>query len=703
MKDSKLSSHWPKLEWVFWITVVVGGMVLVFWNDLLIILNEGLVSEGYSYVVLLPPVVAYLIYRKKAVLGAIQSLPARRRFGDLWTVVGLSMLLGTFVVYFYASSTTYALEWRLFMLPFFASGVVLTLFGYRFWRVIAIPIVFLVFFEPYFIELTNPYWSLLANISAIGSHSLMNLVGFQTQLSASLTGPVITSVGRNGAQYAFDIGVGSSGLQSLVGYTLFAVLVAYLFSGSLVKRIVLFALGYPLLVILNILRVIGVVGLTNFVGQTAGSIFHLTGGLFLIFVGTIVLLIFGQKFLRLSMWPIYTPVASCDHSLKGMRYCLKCGKAVRRIGPGLTRRRSVGFAAVAVMVALLFSIQTPAYAQSTTLNKTPLSSTDPSVLMNLLPQIPGWNLTFGYRDTAVEAALQQDASLVFYYQRNDTQGQLQSITAIVQIGPLYHTWEASLVTHLQKVGLPSATVLADENVHIVGSVTVPANYFVFIRPGSTLVEAVLQWITRAPFLIGGTYEDRFVMMTIYSNVPVMYNTGLITNSSDLQQVLNIFTPFGQRIVNYWAPSNTATYIHLNFPMSYALVGLVAVPDALAVAGYTVRTSGKKRSVRGIVKRVASNQDLDLLQSVMAANRSGKGLLTDIQNELQKRGEPISPERLSEELDRATDLGLLQARIVELSEVPYYTWKLEAETMDYLVHPTSSGAETISPKKEDKPW
>jgi exosortase len=699
MKGTNLSNRWPTLEWVFWIAVVVGGIVVVFWNDLQIIINEGLVSEGYSYVLLLPPVVAYLLYRKKAVLGAIQSLPGRRRFGDLWTVVGLSMLLGTFVVYFYASATTYSLEWRLFMLPFFASGVVLALFGFKFWRVIAIPIIFLFFFEPYFIEITIPYWSLLANISAIGAHSFMSLLGYHTQLSAGTDGPVITSVASNGAQYAFDIGVGSSGLQSLVGYTLFAVLVAYLFSGSLLKRVFLFALGYPLLVVLNILRIMGVVGLTNFVGQTAGSIFHLTGGLFLIFVGTIFLLIFGQKFFSLSLWPTYTPVAKCDHSLKGTRYCMKCGKAVRRIGPGLTRRRSTGLVVVAVMVALLFSIQTPAYAQSTTLNKTDLSSANPTVLMNLLPQIPGWNLTFGYRDTSIEAALQQDAALFFYYQRNDSQGQLQTITAIVQIGPLYHTWEASLVTHLQKVGLPSATVLADENINIVGSVTVPANFFVFIRTGSTLPEAVLQWITRAPFLIGGTYEDRFVMMSIYSNVPVMYNTGLITNSSDLQQVLNVFTPFGQRIVSYWAPSNTATYIHLNFPMSYALLFLVAVPDALAVAGYTISTSGRRRSVRGVVGKVASIQDLGLLQSVVGANRSGKGLLTEIQAEIQKRGGVVSPEHLSVELDRATDLGLLQARIVELSEIPYYSWKPDGETADFLAHSASPGTEKVSPNKE----
>jgi exosortase/archaeosortase family protein len=684
------------LVWGGWTAVIVGAILAVFWNDLQIIVTEGLVSEGYSYVLLLPFVVAYLIYRKRAILASLESIPGRRKFGDIWTVVGFTLMLSTFVVYFYASETGFALQWRLLMVPVFTSGLVLTLFGYRFWRVIAIPIAFLVFFEPYFVEFTNPYWAIIADISAIGSHSMMSSLGYQTQLISSLTGPTITSVGSNGATYSFDIGLGSSGLQALVGYTLFAVLAAYLLYGSIPRRAILFVLGYPLLVAMNILRIVGVIGLTNFVGQAAGSVFHLTGGLFLVFLGTILLLFFGTRFFRLTFWPSSTPVVTCDHSMKGLRYCLKCGKVVRRVGPGISRRRGLGLALVAVSVVLLFSIQTPAYAQSTSLNKVDLSSQNPAVLMQLLPQIKGWNLTYGYRDTTVQSALQEQAALLFYYQRNNTQGQLQSITAIVEIGGLYHTWQDSLVTHLQKLGLQSATVLANDEEHIVGSTTVPGNFFVFIRPQSTLVEAVLQWITRAPFLIGGSYEQEFVIMSIYSNVPLMYNTGLITNSSDYQQVLNVFMPFGQSIVSHWAPSNTVTYIHLDFPMSYALVGLVALPDALALTGYSIGASNRKRSVNGIVRGVASKEDIQLLESVRDATKGGLGLLPEIRDQLAKAGASLPTEELSAMLDRASEMGLLQPRIVELSEIPYFTWRLAQGTKSSLI--PASPADLLAAKR-----
>ncbi len=682
--ESSHSSRLASIKWVGVAVAFVGAPLLIFWSDLLIVINEGLVSEGYSHVLLLPFIFGYLVYRRRQVLSAIQNIPDRRKLGDVWTVIGLSLMLATFVVYFYSSETSYSLEWRLAMLPVFVSGMVLSTFGFKFWREIAIPIAFLLFFDQYFIELTNPYWALLANISAISSHDILGFFGYATQLSAGLTGPVITTVGSTGATYSFDIGLGSSGLQSLVGYTLFAAFVAYLFSGSLWKRVGLCLLGYPLLIVLNILRILGVIGLTNFVGQTAGDIFHLTGGLFLIFIGTILLLFIGQRMLGLSFFPILRPVGPCDHKTRGERYCLNCGLALGIKGPVISRRKAAGLALVAVSLLLLLSIQTPAYAETSSLNKVPLNSADPAVLEKLLPTIPGWNLTFNYRDTAIQSALQQDASLAFSYVRNNQTGGPQRIYAFLEIGPLYHTWEASLVTHLENLGLPSAQTIADETVHIQGSVTVAANYFVFIRPppASQHMEAVLQWITRTPFEIAGpgTFTQRFFMLSIYSNIPAMVNTGLITNSTDPQvvakEVLSVFMPFGQSIVTWWAPANAVTLIHLNLPVSYALIGAVAVPDALVLAGHSIGNAGRKKEVRRIVRTIASKQDLVLLQSVRSAQSAGHGLLAEIRKSYEAQmGSPADLREFASRLETASQLGILESRILDVSGSPYVTWNL----------------------------
>jgi hypothetical protein len=296
--------------------------------------------------------------------------------------------------------------------------------------------------------------------------------------------------------------------------------------------------------------------------------------------------------------------------------------------------------------------------------------------------MPGWNLSFVYRDTATQAALEADAALIFVYQRNNTATmEQQRIYAIVQVGPIWHTWEDSLITHYEKYGLPSATELAYQHLTVVGSGTVPtsvpATYFVFRRPGLNLTEAVLEWTIRGTFSIDGTNQERFLMMSIYENVPALVNEGLITNSSDLQQVLNVYLPFARSIVNYQVLAETITYIHLNFPITYALVGSILVPGTLGIAGHSVESSYRRRVVKRIVRGVASKDDILMLKSVQSADKSGRGLLTEIRDAYATLGGPKgSAEQFAVAINRASELGIVEPAIVEQSGAPYWAWKLK---------------------------
>jgi hypothetical protein len=172
-------------------------------------------------------------------------------------------------------------------------------------------------------------------------------------------------------------------------------------------------------------------------------------------------------------------------------------------------------------------------------------------------------------------------------------------------------------------------------------------------------------------------------MSIYQNVPALANAGLISNSSDLQQVLNVYMPFALQVVNYWAPANTVTYVHLNFPIAYALVGSILVPETLAVAGYSVGTSGRRRAVRRIVQGVASKDDILMLKAVESANKSGNGLLEEIRDAYTKLGgPPSSVEGFAGAISRASELGIVEPSIVEQSGAPYLAWRLNdgAETL-----------------------
>jgi exosortase len=663
----------PAVRWTFWSVLIVGATLAIFWRDLLTLFGEGLVAEGYSYVLLLPFVVAYLIYKKRTILDAMQSTPETRGLGDAWTLVGASLILTSFVVYYYSSFTFYAWEWRLLMLPAFVSGAVLVIFGFRFWRVIAIPLAMLLFFEPIFVLVTNPYWEVIANVSAIGSHAILNLMGVANQLTTSFTGPVIET-----ANTAFDIGVGSSGLQSLVGYTLFAVFAVYILYGSIFRRLALFVLGYPLLVALNIVRIVVIVALTVFVGPGVAGAFHLTGGLFLVFLGTLLLLVIGGRFFRLSFGPMGNPVRPCEHQIGSGGYCTLCGRVFRSRGPSLTKSRSTGILVLVAGTLLLLSVLTPAFAQTTAFSKVSLSSNTPSELIQLLPAVPGWNLTFDYRDTATQAALQQVATLVYTYQKNSSNALFpQTVYAFVQIGPLYHTWQGSLVTKLKELGLQSATVIEFKGVKVGTRTAVPGDFFVFQRAGSNLTEAVLEWITQSPFLIDGSYENEFVMMSIYQNVPALVNTGLVTNSSDLQQVLNLYSQFGNKIADLWAAKNTVAAVNRSIPVGYALVASVAIPDGLAIAGYSVSNANRRRTVKRIVQTVASKENMLLLEAVKASNVLGNGLLTEIRDSYTSLGGTLaSIQELPAMLREATELGILELSVLESDEKPYLAWRLK---------------------------
>lgn len=658
--------------------VVVGITLLVYWNDLLIVANEGLVSTGFTHVLILPFLVGYLVYRKRRILSASINLHRGLRTIDSSSVEGLSLMATAVAVYLYGSQTTYSLEWRLFTLPIFVSGLVIAVFGYDFFRKLLFPIALLFFTEPYLIQLTNPIWEDLAWISAIGAQGLLTLVGLKTTLVASVTGPMLQTTGSAGAQLAFDIGVGSSGLQSLVGFTLFATFAAYLLIGPTWRRITLMIIGYPLLLLLNVVRISVIIGLANAVGSAASDIFHLTGGLILVFLATLLLLVVGERFFKLRLLNIPSVQPSCQHATIVDSICLSCGRVFKRKAATFTRHSVGGIILAALVVALLLPVQTPAYAQAKLPTDVNLSSGTPAQLTTLLPAVPGWRLGFQYSDTGTAAALEEDAALVFAYQANNTSNanQTKEVYAIVQIGPLYHTWEASLVTHPAQFGFPTATVLDDQQVTIPTGVTgVTGRLFAFIRPGQQTPEAVLEWTVRTPVLIGTSYEERFVMFSIWSTIPALQQSGLITNSSDFGQVLNVYLPFAEGIAAYWRTAENVTSINLNpalLPLTF--FGVLFLPQGALALDRLEKRSRYRRAASRTTRDLLSGDERELLSSAKAT-RGGRLSIDSILRLFPAGPEsalgdgPMSTVRL---LERT---GVIRSTIADVEDVPYMGWRV----------------------------
>jgi len=712
----RLRSSW---KWMAWGGLIIGATLLAFWYDLLVVFNAGLVDEGYSQVVLLPFIVGYLVYSKRHFLRAIGNLPDRRRFGDIWTVLGGSIMLAAFVGCYYATGTTFVLEWRLLMLPVFVTGMVLAIFGYRFWRQIAVPILFLVFFEPYFVVFSNQYWNILSDVSAIGVQGILGILRVGEVLTYTVTGPVITV----GGVYDFGIGVGSSSIQVLVGYTLFAAVAAYILAGPVLKRVALFILGYPLLVAMNIVRISIIAVLTEFVGQTAGTIFHLTGGLFLVFLGTILLLFMGQRFFGLGFLPTPSRSAPCRHTARADGYCLQCGTSLPgRNAPTWKRSQIVGALLVLFVTVLLLPIQTPAYAQVGKLGSIDIGSGSPSVLTGLLPATvdtnqSDWQLHYDYRDNTTQGLL-QDNTLVFSYNRTSTfsynrtstAGQTQSILVVMEIGPFPHSIQDSLrktivftTPFYNQGGISNTTKITNQTTIVTARVTtnvttsVTGNFFVYQYhdPSNPLLPpynaSSLEWQFDAYFDIGDTPQFQYVTLYTFASVSALSDTGLIANNTAYNQILQQYLPFGQAFVGLWAPY-VVTGRHLPVSPTTGLVGLVIAPDALALLVYSSEASSKKRVAGRILQGTASSDDTLLLRSVQSANKSGGGSFDEIRSQLATMsGKEVSEEGLAASLSRASELGLVEPRIAEKFGAPQLIWKLENGVQAYFSSKNSSSS------------
>jgi exosortase D (VPLPA-CTERM-specific) len=229
-------------------------------------------SPEYSHGILLPPLAAYLIWRRR---GRLREIP----FSGSW--------LGLLAVLCAAALYTIGELGSLYVVLHFAywlllAGVLLALMGWAAFRLIAGPVTLLLLAIPL------PQL-LLANLSAtlqLWSSQLgvafMRIFG----ISVLLQGNVI-DLGR----YRLEVAEACSGLRYLFPLLALSAIIAYLYRGALWKRLAILLSAVPLTVITNGLR-IGTIGVLvdRFGPQLAAGAVHdvqgwamfmLTGGVLL--------------------------------------------------------------------------------------------------------------------------------------------------------------------------------------------------------------------------------------------------------------------------------------------------------------------------------------------------------------------------------------------------------------------------------------
>jgi exosortase D (VPLPA-CTERM-specific) len=233
-----------RLPWGLIVLLAAVAIVSVwpFWDGLERLWSAWIDTPEYSHGLLIPFVAAFLVWQQKDLL---ERLPFDGSWGGL-----LVVLLGAAVLALGQLGTVYTLIQYAFVVTLF--GLVLSLLGWRAFRLVAVPLLILMFMIPLpqfvFANLSTKLQLLSSQVGVW----LIRLFG----ISVFLEGNVIDLGG-----YKLQVADACSGLRYLFPLMTLGFLMAYFYKGALWKRILLFFSSIPITVLMNSFR-IGIIGIT---------------------------------------------------------------------------------------------------------------------------------------------------------------------------------------------------------------------------------------------------------------------------------------------------------------------------------------------------------------------------------------------------------------------------------------------------------
>ena len=227
-----------RLSWGLVLVAVAIGLLSLwpFWDGLVRMWGWWIDAPEYSHGLLIPPIAAFLLWQQK---DRLERLP----FTGNWWGVALILLGGALLV-LGQLGTVYTVVQYAYLITLY--GLILSFLGWTAFRLIAVPLLILLFMIPLpqFV-LANLSTKLQLLSSLIGVY-IMRLFG----ISVFLEGNVIDLGG-----YKLQVAEACSGLRYLFPLMTLGFLMAYFYKGALWKRVLLFFSSIPITVLMNSIRV----------------------------------------------------------------------------------------------------------------------------------------------------------------------------------------------------------------------------------------------------------------------------------------------------------------------------------------------------------------------------------------------------------------------------------------------------------------
>lgn len=667
-----LSSKPETITLITKIGVILLVIIILFFQDLTTIFNDALESESTNYILIVPFMFAYLIYRKKEMLNVTiqtKNHQITKTTKHVPLIVGTLLSTIALLLYWYGSYTFTPLEYHILVLPILMAGLILILFNPQTLRQLAFPVVFLLFLIPPPSEIIYGLGATLSNLSSETSYTIVNALGIPSTFTTEYGNPIITIARANGATIDFAVDIACSGIYSIIGFLIFAVFIAYIIRGKLWKRLTLILIGLPIIYAFNLLRITSILLIGYQFGEAlALQVFHLLGGWALIFFGTLLLLLISEKIIKLQIIQktVKCPKFSLHNTVE--RFCPECGRIIKPKTTNLTRNDLIKIATIILSVILLSSIQAPvvSLSQNPTLTiNTPSGQQEPTTI---LPELEGYKLNFLYRDLLFEQRANQDMSVAYFYNpENKTNKQIYVTLEIASSISLLHRWENCLINWRVKQGFEAkATQIELKDYQLVDNPPLIGRYFAFTTHATNITQAVLYWYETATFIVNSTSQQEHVKISM-----IIYPE----DNDDWNSIENQLLTNAKKIAQNWQPIKTWSPIALY--LSSNGNNLVAVPIVILIAViifYFYDTTKQKRTNFQTYKKL-SKPNQEIIDTILETQKTTIPTLNAIFVTYKNRtGNSIDKKDLLQRISEIEKTGAIKSEIVSNQDVPIQTWR-----------------------------
>ena len=522
-------------------------------------------------------------------------------------------------------------------------------------------------------EILSALGSTLSVISSEVSYFIISAIGIPSTLTSKYGNPIIQITRPGGTTMSFAVDIACSGIYSLIGFLIFAVFIAYIIRAKLWKKLSLFLIGFPLIYGLNIIRITTILLIGYQYGkENALLLFHLLGGWFLIFIGTLLLLLFAEKIFHAQFFS--KPSQNCtglnSKPETNHNFHFTSSSILKPAHIRFQRTDIIKMVAIIISVISLISIQAPVFAlvegPAQVIIQTPRGEEGNT---QILPQIQGYTLVFAYRDTEFEEMAGQDASLMYTYQPLDKTKEV--VWVGVEIGSansMLHNWETCLISWPIELGKAAfVTQLDMKDIQIQQNPPIIARYFAFQWAETNQTEVTLYWFETAKFMTNGTTQQKNVKISLIT---------LPATPQNLTQA-ETFIPLATAIVKHWEPIKTWTLpAQLLSQNGLYLSAITTTLLASVIVLYFVKER-KQRKANAIAYQKFSKPTKQIIDMILETQKTTIPTLSAIAATYKNRtGEAIEREELLHKILELEKTGIIKSDIVSDQDTPAQIWKTQ---------------------------